>query len=459
MPESEVTGAAGNEPGQVLVVDDGACERAALARLLAARGYRVHTAASATEALEIFTLHPIDVTVADVALPGLDGKSLLLELRRHEADADLILVTARSSVREAAAAIQAGAADALEKPVDPERLGQLVRVLVDRRRLRERVRILELGGRDSAVFEGMVARSRVMREVFAFIERIAAYPTTVLVTGESGTGKELAARAIHARSPLRDRPLVVCNCSVLSPGLIEAELFGHVRGAFTGADRDRRGLFEAADGGTIFLDEIGEMPLDAQVKLLRVLENREIRRVGSPLSTRVDIRVIAATNGDLQRMVSAGRFREDLFYRLNVGAIELPALRDRIEDVELLAECFLADLSRRFGLPRSTLSPAALGALRAHRWPGNVRELGNVLERAAILARSGTIGVEHLPPDVLRACGGPNSDGTDLSLDAAERCQIRRALDSVAGKRTEAARLLGLSRRTLYRKLDKHGLH
>ena len=459
MPEPEATGVPGNEPGRVLVVDDGASERTALTRLLAARGYRVHAAASAAEALEIFALHPIDVTIGNAALPGMDGKGLLVELRRREADADLILVTGRSSVQEAVAAIQAGAADVLEKPVDPERLVQLVRVLVERRRLRERVRILELGGRDSAVFEGMVARSRVMREVFAFIERIAAYPTTVLVTGESGTGKELAARAIHARSPLRDRPLVVCNCSVLSPGLIEAELFGHVRGAFTGADRDRRGLFETADGGTIFLDEIGEMPLDAQVKLLRVLENREIRRVGSPLSTRVEIRVIAATNGDLQRMVRAGRFREDLFYRLNVGAIELPALRDRIEDVELLAERFLVDLARRFGLPRSTLSPAALGALHAYGWPGNVRELGNVLERAAILARSGTIGVEHLPPDVLRACGEPDAGGPDLSLDAAERSQIRRALDSVAGKRTEAARLLGLSRRTLYRKLDKHGLH
>ncbi len=447
------------DAGQVLVVEDDPVECAHLAALLRGHGYRVLEAASSTAALELFAVHPVDATVSTTLLDEIDGRSLLIELRHREPEAELVLLTAEACVRDAVAAIQAGAADYLEKPVDPQRLCQLLRILIDRRRLRQRVRLLELGGRDSTVFEGMVARSRVMREVFGFIERIAAYPTTVLLTGESGTGKELVARAIHARSNLSDRPLVVCNCSVLSPGLIESELFGHVRGAFTGADRDRRGLFEAAHGGTIFLDEIGEMPLDAQVKLLRVLENREIRRVGSPISTHVEIRVIAATHRSLQRMVADGRFREDLFYRLNVGAIELPPLRDRAEDVELLAERFLADLARRLALPRGGISSATLSILQNYAWPGNVRELSNVLERAALMARGATIGLEHLPPELVRTAAGAPDPTTSLSLDAAERAQIRRALDSARGKRTEAARLLGLSRRTLYRKLEKHGLH
>jgi transcriptional regulator with PAS, ATPase and Fis domain len=338
-------------------------------------------------------------------------------------------------------------------------------MIVERRRLRQRVRILEIGGRDSTVFEGMVARSRRMLDVFSFIERIASYPTTALITGESGTGKELVARAVHRRSPLRDRPFVVCNCSVLAPSLIESELFGHVRGAFTGADRDHKGLFETANSGTIFLDEIGELPLGAQVKLLRVLENREIRRVGSPTSTPVEIRIVAATNRNLGRMARTGEFREDLYYRLNVGVLELPALRDRIEDLELLCEHFLRQFARKFAMDRSTLSPAAFGLMRTYRWPGNVRELSNVLERAAIMANGGEIHLEHLPAEIA-ALQEPTEESLDddepiemdLSLRAAERDQIRRALDSAGGRRVAAARLLGLSRRTLYRKLDKYGI-
>jgi DNA-binding NtrC family response regulator len=452
--------ASGDAP-RVLVVEDDPVLLTILARYLGQRGCCVLRASSAAEALEIFSHTPIDVTVSDVRMPGMSGHELLQEVRRRDPEADLILITAHSSVKDAVAAIQAGAADYLEKPVDCRRLHHTIQMIVERRRLRQRVRILELGGRDSTVFEGMVARSRRMLEVFSFIERIAEFPTTTLIMGESGTGKELVARAVHQRSPLRDRPFVVCNCSVLAPGLIESELFGHVRGAFTGADRDHKGLFETANGGTIFLDEIGELPLDAQVKLLRVLENREIRRVGSPVSVPVDIRVVAATNRDLARMVQAGEFREDLFYRLNVGVIELPPLRERVEDLELLCEHFLTQFARRFALDKGSISVGAMNALRAYHWPGNVRELSNVLERASIMANGGEIQQEHLPADLRRRGEASEEEAIsplDLSLEAAERDQIRRALDSAGGRRVAAARLLGLSRRTLYRKLDKYGI-
>ena len=452
--------AAGDAPC-VLVVEDDPVLLTILARYLGQRGCRVMRASSAAEALEIFAHTPIDVTVSDVRMPGMSGHELLQEVRRRDAEADLILITAHSSVKDAVAAIQAGAADYLEKPVDCRRLHHTIQMIAERRRLRQRVRILELGGRDSTVFEGMVARSRRMLEVFSFIERIAEYPTTTLIMGESGTGKELVARAVHHRSPLRDRPFVVCNCSVLAPGLIESELFGHVRGAFTGADRDHKGLFETANSGTIFLDEIGELPLGAQVKLLRVLENREIRRVGSPASMPVEIRVVAATNRDLGNMVRNGEFREDLFYRLNVGVIDLPPLRERIEDLELLSEHFLCQFARRFALDKASISLGAMHAMRGYSWPGNVRELCNVLERASIMANGGEIQPEHLPADLRRQADSNDDDEIsplDLSLEAAERDQIRRALDSAGGRRVAAARLLGLSRRTLYRKLDKYGI-
>jgi DNA-binding NtrC family response regulator len=459
--DHEVPLVASGDAPRVLVVEDDPVLLTILSRYLGQRGCCVFRATSAAEALEIFSHTPIDVTVSDVRMPGMSGLDLLQEVRKRDAEADLILITAHSSVKDAVAAIQSGAADYLEKPVDCRRLHHTIQMIVERRRLRQRVRILELGGRDSTVFEGMVARSRRMLEVFSFIERIAEYPTTALIMGESGTGKELVARAVHSRSPLRDRPFVVCNCSVLAPGLIESELFGHVRGAFTGADRDHKGLFETANSGTIFLDEIGELPLGAQVKLLRVLENREIRRVGSPASMPVEIRVVAATNRDLARMVRAGEFREDLFYRLNVGVIELPPLRARLEDLELLSEHFLAQFARRFALDRAAVSPSAMAVMRAYGWPGNVRELCNVLERACIMANGGDIQVEHLPADLRRdvdVAEEPLVAPLDLSLEAAERDQIRRALDSAGGRRVAAARLLGLSRRTLYRKLDKYGI-
>jgi transcriptional regulator with PAS, ATPase and Fis domain len=298
-----------------------------------------------------------------------------------------------------------------------------------------------------------------MLEVFAFIERLARYPTTALITGESGTGKELVARALHTLSPLRDKPFVTCNCTTLTPSLLESELFGYVRGAFTGADRDRIGLFEAANGGTIFLDELGELPLGVQVKLLRVLENREIKRVGSPTATQIDIRVIAATNRDLEDMVTVGTFRGDLFYRLNVGAIHLPALRERPDDIEPLVRHFIEACNAKLGRSVAGVSPRVLDLLQRYPWPGNVRELANVIERALVVARGTVVLPEHLPPMLLEHRDATAHAGApELSLQAAEREQILRALQASGGKRIEAARLLGLSRRTLYRKLDRYGI-
>jgi transcriptional regulator with PAS, ATPase and Fis domain len=304
----------------------------------------------------------------------------------------------------------------------------------------------------------MVGAAPAMRELFDFVARLAPYPTTALVIGESGTGKELVARAIHRLSPRSQRALVVCNCTTLAPTLIETELFGHVRGAFTGADRDRKGLFEAAHGGTIFLDEIGDLPLPAQAKLLRVLEEREIRRVGSTDATPVDVRVIAATNRDLATLVAAGEFRDDLYYRLNVGTVVLPPLRERLEDLEALVRHFIVRCNHRLERGVAAISSEALGLLGRHAWPGNVRELANVIERAMVAATGNIILPQHLPATLRCARVIGQSAPAALTLEAAERDQILKALDAAGGRRVDAARLLGLSRRTLYRKLDRHGI-
>jgi transcriptional regulator with PAS, ATPase and Fis domain len=304
----------------------------------------------------------------------------------------------------------------------------------------------------------MVGRAPAMLELFGFIERLAPYPTTALITGESGTGKELVARAIHRLSPRNQRPLVVCNCTTLAPTLIETELFGHVRGAFTGAERDRKGLFEAAHGGTIFLDEVGDLPASAQAKLLRVLEEREIRRVGSTDPTPIDVRVVAATNRDLAELVRTGLFRDDLYYRLNVASVHLPPLRERPDDLEPLVRHFIIHCNHKLGRGVTGISAPALALVARHTWPGNVRELANVIERAMVAAQVNVILPDHLPSQLRCARPGGLAAAPALTLEAAERDQILRALDAAGGKRIAAAKLLGLSRRTLYRKLDRHGI-
>jgi DNA-binding NtrC family response regulator len=460
-PTPLATAGAHPDRPKVLVVEDDADIRKILEMFLTGKGFQVKSAENAHVALEMLSQEPIDLILSDVRMPGMSGLELLRQVKERDPDIQLILMSGFSSVKDAVEAIQLGAADYVEKPIDFRRLARVLQTSFEKRQLQHRTRILEQRLQGCITFEGIVARSQQMLGVFAFIERLARYPTTALVTGESGTGKELVARALHNLSPLRDRPFVVCNCTTLAPSLLESELFGHLRGAFTGADRDRKGLFEAAHGGTIFLDEIGELPLGVQVKLLRVLENREIKRIGSPDPIRVDIRVIAATNRDLDEMVRAGTFRDDLYYRLNVGAIHLPALRNRPEDVEPLVHHFIGVFNQKLGRNVSGGTPQLLEIFMRYPWPGNVRELANVIERAMVVCKGSTIMPEHLPPHLFETrpvAVGEAAEMPDLSLEAAEREQILRALQASGGKRIEAARRLGLSRRTLYRKLSRYGI-
>ncbi|HJQ97133.1 MAG TPA: sigma-54 dependent transcriptional regulator, partial [Candidatus Polarisedimenticolaceae bacterium] len=393
----ETTGDPG-EHAKVLVVEDDPDIRKILEMFLTEKGFRVKAAEGGPRALEMLAEEPIDLILSDVRMPGMSGLELLRYLKERDPEIQLVLMSAYSSVKDAVEAIQLGAADYVEKPIDFRRLERVLNTVLEKRQLQQRTRILEQRLQGCVTFEGMVARSQQMLSVFAFIERLARYPTTALVTGESGTGKELVARSLHNLSPLRERPFVVCNCTTLAPTLLESELFGHVRGAFTGADRDRKGLFEAAHGGTIFLDEIGELPIGVQVKLLRVLENREIKRIGSPDALHIDIRVIAATNRDLAEMVRQSTFRDDLFYRLNVGAIYLPPLRSRTDDIEPLVHHFIEIFNERLGRTVSGPTSQVLDIFARYPWPGNVRELANVIERSMVVCKGSLILPENLPP-------------------------------------------------------------
>jgi len=468
MSDVSTSSAISLNPGskKILVVEDEPDIRRILQIFLTEKGFLVKVADQPARALEVLEQGPVDLILSDVRMPGMSGIELLRCLKQRDPEIELVLMTAYSSVKDAVEAIQLGAADYVEKPIDFRRLERVMATVFEKHDLEHRTRILQQQLQGCTAFEGMIARSQAMLELFVFLERLARYPTTALVTGESGTGKELVARALHRLSPLSDRPFVVCNCTTLAPTLLESELFGHVRGSFTGADRDHKGLFEAAHGGSIFLDEIGELPLAVQVKLLRVLENREIKRVGSPDAIQIDIRVIAATNRNLAEMVAKGLFRDDLYYRLNVGSIWLPPLRERTEDIEPLSAHFIDLFNKKLSKKVQGLDPRGLDLLVRAPWPGNVRELANVIERAMVVTKVPQILSEHLPPYLVSpfpaALPGEAralpAGYTDLSLEAAEREQIRRALDAASGRRIDAARLLGLSRRTLYRKLEKYGL-
>ncbi len=433
MTHSQAIAAVGPmEQAKILVVEDDPDIRKILELYLGEKGFRVKMADGAPRALELLGEEPIDLILSDVRMPGMSGLDLLRHVKEQDPEIQLVLMSAYSSVKDAVEAIQLGAADYVEKPIDFRRLERVLHTVLEKRQLQHRTRILEQRLQGCVTFEGMVACSQQMLSVFAFIERLARYPTTALVLGESG-----------------------------APTLLESELFGHMRGSFTGADRDRKGLFEAAHGGTIFLDEIGELPVGVQVKLLRVLENREIKRIGSPDPVHIDIRVIAATNRDLTEMVRQVTFRDDLFYRLNVGAIHLPPLRTRTDDIEPLVQHFIGIFNQRLSRTVTGTAPEVLDIFARYPWPGNVRELANVIERAMVVCKSSVIAPESLPPHLFEVRPTRVDDEPelpDLSLRAAEREQILRALQASGGKRVEAARRLGLSRRTLYRKLARYGI-
>jgi two-component system response regulator HydG len=389
-------------PVRVLVVDDEPTLLRALEALLRKEGHDVVALESPIIATQRLAQEEFDVALLDVKMPELSGLELLSAVKHRRPEIEVIMMTGHATVETALAAVKSGAYDFLTKPFeDVEIVSRAVAKASERKMLFDRNRELEtrLRERDGTP-EGLVGTSGGMREVTRMIEAVAYSSATVLVTGESGTGKELVARALHARSPRRAHPFVALNCGALTETLLESELFGHVKGAFTGAQRDSKGLFDAADGGTIFLDEIGDVPPATQVRLLRVLQEGEIKRVGAADSLRVDVRVIAATHRDLTRLVKSGKFREDLFYRLNVINVPLPPLRERIDDVPLLAHHFLRRYAERLGKKVRTLLPEALELLCGYRWPGNVRELENAIERAVVLCRGDVVTAGDLPPAV-----------------------------------------------------------
>jgi two-component system, NtrC family, response regulator AtoC len=448
----------------ILIADDEESIRHVLATLLGERGYEVRTAADGEEALRELSSRDYDALVTDVRMPRLNGLDLVRAAQSASPDTTVIVMSAYGSHDLAIEAMKAGAYDYLGKPFRPDEVLLVLRKAEERERLRRENILL----RKEVARRGpqLVAEGPAMKEVLRVVQKVAHAPTTVLIEGESGTGKELVARALHALSPRSERPFVAVNCGAIPETLIESELFGHAKGAFTDARSAKRGLFEEADGGTLLLDEVGELPLPVQPSLLRVLQEGEVRRVGDNRSTRVDVRVLAATNRDLAAQVQQGRFREDLYYRLNVVGVRLPPLRERQEEIPLLAERLLARHGERLGVPGRRLSPRALESLRRYRWPGNVRELENALERALVLSEDEEIGPESLPEAVQRALDPeplpPQLDPDDLSVKRAQRVLeadlIRRALERTSGNRTRAAELLELSPRALLYKIREYGL-
>jgi two-component system response regulator AtoC len=442
----------------ILVVDDEKNTRDGLARALGRR-YEVRLAESAARALVALDEQSVDVLLSDVRMPGEDGLALMQRALARTPAPVCILLTAYGSIETAVDAMKRGAYDFLTKPVNLDRLDLLLqRALRERdmesenRRLRE-----QLDARFG--LEQLIGRSAPMQEVFDAIRQVGASRATVLITGESGTGKELVARAIHQLSPRVHGPFIPLHCAALSPTLLESELFGHEKGAFTGAVERRRGRFELADAGSLFLDEVGEIPAAIQVKILRVLEERKFERVGGQETIEVDVRLIAATNRDLKKMVDEGAFREDLFYRLNVVTVHLPPLRERPEDIPLLVQHFLKELAEENGKTLEGLTPEAMSLLAAHPWPGNVRELRNVIESMVVLARGETLTVRDVPAalrEESRPRGGLSAG--PVSLDEAEKQMILRTLKACGDNRTRAAAQLGISRRTLHRKLNEYGL-
>jgi DNA-binding NtrC family response regulator len=449
----------------LLIVDDESALREAIAERLADHGFIVEQAASGEQALQRLTDFAFDILITDLRLPGIDGRKVVESALERYPDIIPIVITGYGTVKDAVEAIKQGAADFITKPFQFDALLHVLRSALEQRRLKSENAYLRSQLEDRYRIEGLVGHSPAMRGLFQLLETVAATSSTVLITGETGTGKELAARAIHHNSPRRGNRFVAINCSAIPETLLEAELFGHVRGAFTGAVGTRQGRFEQAHKGTLFLDEVGTMSPALQAKLLRVLQEREFERVGDSHTIKIDVRVIAATHSDLKKMVAEGTFREDLFYRLNVIPVQLPPLRDRREDIPLLAQHFLHKLVGESGRGPLTISQEALRRLMAHHWPGNVRQLENVVERAVAFSQGRSqIDVQDLSPDIQNQPAPTDSsqvwfpdDGLDFDsyIEAVELSLIRRSLERTQGNKRQAAKLLNLKRTTLIEKLKR----
>ncbi len=446
---------------RLLIVDDDSGLRQSLALLLKEAGYQAVAEGDPEEALRRAAAEPFDLVLCDVRMPKMDGVAFLRRYRADGGSALLIMMSAYGTEDTALAAMREGAYDYLHKPFQPDEVLMTLRKAEEREKLRREVETLRSSLGASAVQDLVVCESRAMRDLLDLASRVARHSTTVLITGESGTGKEVLARAIHRMSPRAERSFVAINCAAIPEHLLESELFGHAKGAFTGATADRPGLFELAHEGTLLLDEVGDLPLELQAKLLRALEEGEVRRVGGREPRRVDVRLMAATAKLLEQAVEQGEFRADLFYRLNVVRLHLPPLRERPDDIPALLAHFARQAAQRLGHTVS-LTPAALAALTHHPWPGNVRELRNAVERAAVLG-----GERQLEPKDFTVAhgngnGGPNGSGPlDLKtqVEAVERQAILRALEASGGNRRQAAGLLGISLRTLFYKMRRLPVH
>jgi len=450
---------------KVLVVDDEESMRHMLTEMLGQEGYLVETATNGVEAMEKANSEEFDFILADIRMPRMDGTTLLDELRKKGIPATVILMSAYGDVNTALEAIKRGAYDYIPKPFRADEIVLTLRKAEEHFRLLRENALLRSEIKREYSFEGFITNDPAMQEVMRTAQKMAQYKSTVLIVGESGTGKELVAKAVHLASPRAGGNFVAINCGAIPENLLESELFGHTKGAFTDAYRPKKGLFEEADGGTIFLDEVGELPLMLQVKLLRALQEEEIRRVGDTKPIKIDVRIIAATVRDLENDVQEGKFRGDLFYRLNVLPIHLPPLCERKGDIPLLVDYFLKRWAERLKKPVVTADKEAMDKLISYRWPGNVRELENVIERAIVLAESDRITVQDLPPTIRH--GGEASVG-DIERDdvisikkasrALEERLIRRALDQTAGNRTQAAKLLEISHRALLYKIKEYNI-
>jgi two-component system response regulator AtoC len=450
---------------RILVVDDEENMRHMLQVLLKRQGYDVELAANGEEALQRALTGDYTYILCDIRMPGLDGPGFLDQAMAAGVTATIIMMSAYGTIELAIECMKRGAYDFISKPFKGDEILLVLKKAEERERLKSENRRLQQAISREYAFGNIVSRNVRMREIFSLVSKVCDFKTTVLIQGESGTGKELIARALHYNSTRKGRPFVAVNCGAIPENLLESELFGHVKGAFTDAGSDKAGLFEQADGGTLFLDEIGEMPLALQVKLLRVLQDEEIRRVGGSSSRKVDVRVISATAKDLEEAVRKGHFREDLYFRLNVFALMLPPLRERSEDIPLLVEHFMAKYAERFAKPVPVCDPAALKALAAYGWPGNVRELENCIERGMVLCNADRFMIDCLPERVRGA--GAGADGAlwladTVSIKEAqermERTLIQRALEQTNGNRTHAARLLEISHRALLYKLKEYGI-
>ncbi|MBO0951733.1 sigma-54-dependent transcriptional regulator [Fibrella forsythiae] len=442
-------------PATLLIIDDEARLRGLLARILSLEGYTVLEAENARSGLKILEREEVHVVLSDVKLPDRNGIELAAQIKQLYPATEIIVLTAYGTIADGVTAIKNGAFDYITKGDDNDRIIPLVSRAVEKAQLQFRVRQLEAQISERTDFARIIGTSAAIKQAISLAQRVAVTDTTVLLTGETGTGKEVFAQAIHGASLRRSGTFVAINCGALGKDILESELFGHRAGAFTGASRDQKGLFAEANKGTIFLDEIGEMPLDLQAKLLRVLETHEFLRVGDTKPTKTDVRVIAATNRSLEQEAAAGQFRLDLYYRLSVFTIELPPLRDRPQDIAELAAQFARQVGAKVGKRALQLSPAFVQKLRQHTWKGNIRELKNVIERAVILSDTTELMPDTLPFDL--QTGGTSSVGT-FDLATVEKQHIRYVLRHTNGQKPEAARLLGIGLTTLYRKIQEYGI-